>query len=145
MDLTLRKIAIWLSKNCQKLDIFFKKIVKNCHFLSIFLKKCQDIWQFFDIQLAIFRRFRFSDTFLFVNFSVGRGCDQGCTSGLQGEESATEEQEICCKLNTCRILRYLLFGLEAINISITYRHRPLYTQNNQIENLGSCDGLHVFR
>ena len=34
--LTLRKIAIWLSKNCQKLDIFFKKIDKNCHFLAIF-------------------------------------------------------------------------------------------------------------
>ena len=29
--LSLRKIAIWLSKNCQKLDIFFKKIDKNCH------------------------------------------------------------------------------------------------------------------
>ena len=27
-DLTLRIIAIWLSKNCQKLDIFFKKIDK---------------------------------------------------------------------------------------------------------------------
>ena len=26
VTLTLRKIAIWLSKNCQKLDIFFKKI-----------------------------------------------------------------------------------------------------------------------
>ena len=41
-DLTLLKIAIWLSKNCQKLDIFWKKIAKNFHF---FKKNCQ--WQFF--------------------------------------------------------------------------------------------------
>ena len=41
-DVTLRKIAICLSKNCQKLDIFFKKIVKififfekNVKFLTI--------------------------------------------------------------------------------------------------------------
>ena len=33
-NLTLQKIAIWLSKICQKLDIFFQK---NCHlFLAIF-------------------------------------------------------------------------------------------------------------
>jgi len=35
--LTLRKIAIWLSKNCQKMSSF---------------------WQFFDSQMAIFRRVR---------------------------------------------------------------------------------------
>ena len=54
-NLTLRKIAIWLSKNCQKPDIFSKKIAQNFHFfqknchwlffkwkmLAIFLKKCQ--------------------------------------------------------------------------------------------------------
>ena len=34
LHLTLRKIGIRLSKNCQKLDIFFKKIAKN--FLAIF-------------------------------------------------------------------------------------------------------------
>ena len=27
-NLTLRKIDIWMSKNCQKLDIFFKKLPK---------------------------------------------------------------------------------------------------------------------
>ena len=58
--LTLRKIAIWISKNCQKLDIFFKKIAKNFHF---FLKKLtleimSSFWQFFDSQMAIFRRVR---------------------------------------------------------------------------------------
>ena len=42
-DLTLRKIAIWLSKNCQKLDIFLKKMKifvnsfeKNVKILAIF-------------------------------------------------------------------------------------------------------------
>ena len=35
MDLSLRKIiAIWMSKNYQKLDIFSKKIAKNFHFFS---------------------------------------------------------------------------------------------------------------
>ena len=29
-----QKIAIWLSKNCQKLDIFFKKIARNFLFFS---------------------------------------------------------------------------------------------------------------
>ena len=61
--LTLRKIAIWLSKNCQKLDIFSKKISKNLIFfkklpLAIFLKKMSCFWQFLDIQMAIFRRVR---------------------------------------------------------------------------------------
>ena len=46
--LTLRKIAIWLSKNCQKLDIFSKKIAKNFHF---FLKNCH--WQFFWSPLSL--------------------------------------------------------------------------------------------
>ena len=41
-QLTLRKIAIWLSKNWQKLDIFSQKIDKNFHF---FQKNCH--WQFF--------------------------------------------------------------------------------------------------
>ena len=53
--LTLRKIAIWLSKNCQKLDIFFKKIAKNVHFfskklpLAIFFFK----WKFLAIFLTV--------------------------------------------------------------------------------------------
>ena len=34
VHLTLWKIAIWMSKNCQKLDIFFKKIAKNFHFFK---------------------------------------------------------------------------------------------------------------
>ena len=53
LELTLRKIAIWLSKNCQKLDIFSKKIAKNFHF---FQKNCH-FWQlknFFFKILAIF-------------------------------------------------------------------------------------------
>ena len=65
IQLTLRKIAIWLSKNWQKLDIFFKKIAKNCHFfpkklsMAIFWKKCQVLsldnfltvkWQLFEGQ-----------------------------------------------------------------------------------------------
>ena len=33
-DLTLRKIAIWMSKNWPKLDIFFKRIDKNFHFFQ---------------------------------------------------------------------------------------------------------------
>ena len=39
--LTLRKNAIWLSKNCRKLDLFFQK---NCQKLSFFQQNCQ--WQF---------------------------------------------------------------------------------------------------
>ena len=69
--LTLWKIDIWMSKNGQKLAIFFqKKFAKNCHFFNkiaksnfvenktIFgiLKKNSSFWQFFDIQMAIFRR-----------------------------------------------------------------------------------------
>ena len=62
--LTLGKIAIWLSKNCQKLEIFFKKIDKNCLFFStklpmaILLKKNDNFCQFFDIQMSIFCRVR---------------------------------------------------------------------------------------
>ena len=42
-QLTLRKIAICLSKNCKKLDIFKRKIAKNFHFFQkSFLKK----WKF---------------------------------------------------------------------------------------------------
>ena len=47
------QIAIWLSKNCQKLDIFFKK-KKNCQKLSFkkkdnfwHWKKKSSFWQFF--------------------------------------------------------------------------------------------------
>ena len=49
-DLTLRKFAIWMSKNAKNLIkisfLFFKKITKNCNFsqklpLVIFLKKLQ--------------------------------------------------------------------------------------------------------
>ena len=42
--LTLRKISNWMSKNCQKLDIFSTTLT-----MAIF-------WQFFDIQLAILRQ-----------------------------------------------------------------------------------------
>ena len=48
-QLTLWKIAIWLSKNCQKL-YFFKKIEKNCHF---FQQNCH--WQFVDSQMEFSR------------------------------------------------------------------------------------------
>ena len=75
--LTLRKIAIWMSKNFPKLDIFFKKyhffkkitignfvekmtifvnfFWKNVKFLAFFWKM-SSFWQFFDSQMAIFRR-----------------------------------------------------------------------------------------
>ena len=69
-NLTLWKIAIWLSKNCQKLDIFSKKFARNFHFFQkngnfFFLKeenfwqffwKNENFWLFFDSQMAIFRR-----------------------------------------------------------------------------------------
>ena len=49
-----------MSKNCQKLDIFFKTNVKNCLFLNDnfgnFLKQMSSFWQLFEIQMAIFRR-----------------------------------------------------------------------------------------
>ena len=35
-----------------------KFVEKNDNFCQFFLKKCQVFWQFFDIQLAIFRRVR---------------------------------------------------------------------------------------
>ena len=60
--LTLRKIAIWLWKNCPKLDIFSKFFgilkKKKRKFLAIFLEKMSSFWQFFDSQMAIFRRVR---------------------------------------------------------------------------------------
>ena len=40
LSLILRKIAKWMSKNCQKLDIFSKKLAK----IVIFQQNCQ--WQF---------------------------------------------------------------------------------------------------
>ena len=51
---------------CQKIAktwYFFKKIDKNCHFFSTnfcqyFWKKMSSFWQFFDIQMSIFRRVR---------------------------------------------------------------------------------------
>ena len=64
----LRKIANWMSKNCQKLATLKKlpKIVffSNCHcqfffkdnFWQLFWKKC--FWQYFDIHLTIFWRVR---------------------------------------------------------------------------------------
>ena len=82
-DLTLRKVAIWMSKNskknwknvqkncqklsffsknCQKLSFFFQKIAngnfleKKDNFWQFFEKKCQRFWQFFDSQMTIFRR-----------------------------------------------------------------------------------------
>ena len=78
MMLTLRKIAIWQLKNCQKLDIFSKKNWQKFSFfsekklpLAIFLKKMKifgifffekmsNFWQFFDSQMAIFRRVSFA-------------------------------------------------------------------------------------
>ena len=52
--MTLRKIAIWMSKNCQKPWFFSKKLTK----IVIFLKKMLKFWQFLDIQMAIIRRVR---------------------------------------------------------------------------------------
>ena len=61
--LTLRKIAIWLSKNCQKLDIFSKQLPKIVIFSKklpiAFLKKERQFRAiFFYIQMAIFWRVR---------------------------------------------------------------------------------------
>ena len=70
--LTLRKIAIWLSKKLPKTWHFFQKncqkfsyFKKNCHWqfcwkndnlCQFFGKKCQVLGNFFDSQMAIFRR-----------------------------------------------------------------------------------------
>ena len=62
-NLTLRKIAIWMSKNCQKLDIFFKKIYKNFHF---FQQNCQ--WQFFWKNKKFGHFFFLKKYQVFVNF-----------------------------------------------------------------------------
>ena len=62
--LTLRKIAIWLSKNCQK-TFFWKK----WKFLAILLKKMSSFWQFFDSQMAIFRRVRCTDRIYLLTFA----------------------------------------------------------------------------
>ena len=53
-----------IDKNC----LFFKKIGngKKWQFLSIFFKKCQ----FFDIQMAIFRRVRFTQTCIGSHYLV---------------------------------------------------------------------------
>jgi len=48
--LTLRKIAIWMSKNFKKW--YFEKIT----ILTIFWKKMSSLGQFFDSQMLIFRR-----------------------------------------------------------------------------------------
>ena len=48
--LTLRKIAIWLSKNCKKIWHFFKTIDKKWQFLSIFLNR----WRWIIHQTKIF-------------------------------------------------------------------------------------------
>ena len=53
-----------MSKNCQKLDIFFKNCQKFSFFLEKnenfwqFFEKISSFWQFFDIQMAIFQRVR---------------------------------------------------------------------------------------
>jgi len=52
--LTFRKIAIWMSNNCQKLHFF----QKNWQKLSLFFLN-DNFWQFFYIEMAIFRRVRF--------------------------------------------------------------------------------------
>jgi len=51
------KIAIWMSKNCQKLGLFFFNWQKMTIFVNFFekIRFCQ----FFHIQMAIFRRVRF--------------------------------------------------------------------------------------
>jgi len=56
-------VAIWLSKNCPKLDIFSKKLSKNFwkkkeHFLQFFWREMSSFGRFFDSQMAIFRRVR---------------------------------------------------------------------------------------
>ena len=48
LELTLRKIAIWLSKNCPKRAIFSKKLPK----LSFFSKNCQKL-SFFSTKLPL--------------------------------------------------------------------------------------------
>ena len=65
MNLTLRKIAIWMSKNCPKLDIFFKK---NWQKIVIFFK-CQ--------VFGIFLTFNWQ-------FSGGSGCHLGAVAGIEG-------------------------------------------------------------
>ena len=62
-ELTLRKIAIWMSKNCQKFDIFFKK---NWQKFSFFQKNCQ--WQFFGQKMTIFVNFFWKKCQIFGNF-----------------------------------------------------------------------------
>jgi len=61
LNLTLQDIAISMSKNCQKLDFFFLKlsffVFKNCQ-RQVF-ETNDHFWQFFNIQMAIFWRFRF--------------------------------------------------------------------------------------
>ena len=46
-QLILRKITIWLSKNCSKLDIFFKKLQKIVIFW--YWQFCWKKWQFLSI------------------------------------------------------------------------------------------------
>ena len=70
-NLTLRKIAIWLSINCPKLDIFSKNFHffqknwqwqffwKNMKIFGNFFEKMSTFWQIFDSQMVIFRRVRF--------------------------------------------------------------------------------------
>ena len=61
VNLTLRKIAIWMSKNCQTLENFFCQkfsFFQKMNIFGNFFFKFQVFGNFFDIQLAIFRRVR---------------------------------------------------------------------------------------
>ena len=62
-DLTLRKIAIWLTKIAKNLTFFSKKLPlvifwKKLKFLAFFFEKMSSFWQLFVSQMAIFRRVR---------------------------------------------------------------------------------------
>jgi len=71
VNLCCRSVHIWpygkLPSECQKLDIFVKKIVIFSIKLPLaILWKNDNFWQFFYIQMLIFRRFRYTNTYLYI-------------------------------------------------------------------------------
>ena len=64
MSKNRQKLDIFFQKTCQKFSIFSKKIAignffeKNENFGQFFFEKMSNFWRFFDIQMAIFRRVR---------------------------------------------------------------------------------------
>ena len=84
-NLTLWKIAIWLSKNCQKLDIFFKKIDKKCHFfnkiaIGNFVEKNDTFCQFF------WKKCQSFGNFLTFKWQFWRGSDTNPVEVRQSED-----------------------------------------------------------